>query len=260
MVETSVKPKIRKEKQNPSQTHWMPDNWKLHLDNIYKMRIKRDAAVDTMGCDRISDRREEPQVYRYQVLLSLMLSSQTRDEITSAAMFKLRAHGCTIESILKTSDQKLCEMIYPVGFYKRKVEYIKRSSQILKDKYGSDIPRTVSELCQLPGIGPKMAHLIMKSAWNEMSGIGVDTHVHRIANRLKWVKTPTKDPEKTRIALEEWLPREYWEDINLLLVGFGQQTCLPVGPRCSFCLNKDTCPTGQKELKLKFSRKKITGL
>ena len=87
----------------------------------------------------------------------------------------------------------------------RKVDYIKRTSQILKDSYDSDIPDTVDLMCQLPGVGPKMAHLAMKSAWSTITGIGVDTHVHRISNRLGWVRT--KQPEETRKALEEWLPR-----------------------------------------------------
>lgn len=87
------------------------------------------------------------------------------------------------------------------------MEYIKKCSTILKEKYAYDIPESLEGLCKLPGIGPKMAHLIMKSAWNKMTGIGVDTHVHRISNRLKWTRMPTKKPEDTRMALESWLPR-----------------------------------------------------
>ena len=89
--------------------------------------------------------------------------------------------------------------------HQRKVDYIKRTSQILRDSYDSDIPDTVDMMCQLPGVGPKMAHLAMKSAWRTITGIGVDTHVHRISNRLGWVRT--KQPEETRKALEKWLPR-----------------------------------------------------
>ncbi|XP_041363106.1 endonuclease III-like protein 1 isoform X2 [Gigantopelta aegis] len=185
---------------------WEPLNWRQQLKNIREMRRERDAPVDTMGCDVISDHTATPQTFRYQVLLSLMLSSQTKDQVTSAAMIRLRKHGCSIENILKTSDEKLAQLIYPVGFTKTKVGYIKRTSQILKDEYDMDIPNTVVDLCTLPGVGPKMAHLTMKCAWNTISGIGVDTHVHRICNRLKWVKQPTKQPEATRKALEDWLP------------------------------------------------------
>ncbi|XP_053221613.1 endonuclease III-like protein 1 isoform X3 [Podarcis raffonei] len=128
----------------------------------------------------------------------------------------------------------------------RKVSYIKQTTAILKEDYAGDIPRTLTELVKLPGVGPKMAHLVMDIAWQDVSGIGVDTHVHRISNRLKWAKKETKLPEETRLALEEWLPRDLWSEINWLLVGFGQQVCLPVNPRCSECLNRDICPASRK--------------
>ncbi|KAL5018429.1 hypothetical protein ScPMuIL_004151 [Solemya velum] len=221
---------------------WEPLMWEEQYRHIVMMRKRRDAPVDTMGCDVISDTNAQPEVYRYQVLLSLMLSSQTKDQLTSAAMARLREHGCNIDNILNTPDELLGTLIYPVGFWKRKVEYIKKTSQILKDNYHGDIPESVSELCKLPGVGPKMSYLVMKTAWNKVTGIGVDTHVHRISNRLKWVKKPTKSPEDTRKELEDWLPRDRWEDINHLLVGFGQQICLPVKPKCSDCLNANICP------------------
>ncbi|XP_052266156.1 endonuclease III-like protein 1 isoform X2 [Dreissena polymorpha] len=224
---------------------WKPAVWREQLSNISTMRQQRDAPVDTMGCDVISDVTAAPEVYRYQVLVSLMLSSQTKDQVTSAAMARLRQHGCNIDNILATSNTKLGELIYPVGFWKRKVEYIKRTSEVLQSQYKGDIPDTVHQLCELPGVGPKMAYLVMKCAWNRTEGIGVDTHVHRISNRLGWVRKPTKHPEETRKALEDWLPRSYWPDINHLLVGFGQQTCLPVRPRCENCLNVSICPAAQ---------------
>lgn len=124
-----------------------------------------------------------------------------------------------------------------------KAKFLKQTSQILVDKYNSDIPNTVNELVKLPGVGPKMAHLCMNVAWGVVSGIGVDTHVHRITNRLKWTRKPTKDPEKTRIALEEWLPFELWDEINLILVGFGQTICTPVSPKCDKCANNGICPS-----------------
>uniref|UniRef100_A0A2S2NYW7 DNA-(apurinic or apyrimidinic site) lyase n=1 Tax=Schizaphis graminum TaxID=13262 RepID=A0A2S2NYW7_SCHGA len=172
-----------------------------------------------------------------------MLSSQTKDEVNFAAMQRLKQYGLTVDNILEISDKNLGELIYPVGFWKRKVEYIKRTTRILKDTYNGDIPSTIKELCQLPGVGPKMAHLCMSCAWNEVTGIGVDTHVHRISNRLGWVKKTTKTPENTRIELESWLPKDLWREVNHMLVGFGQTICRPVGPRCISCLNKTTCPS-----------------
>ncbi|XP_075686674.1 endonuclease III-like protein 1 [Rhinoderma darwinii] len=221
---------------------WEPKTWREHLENIRQMRSRRDAPVDQMGAEKCFDQNAEPQAMRYQVLLSLMLSSQTKDNVTSAAMTKLREHGLTVGRILKTDEETLGKLIYPVGFWKNKVKYIKKTTEILQEQYAGDIPDNVAELVKLPGVGPKMAHLIMDIAWNKVSGIGVDTHVHRISNRLKWVKKETKTPEGTRVALEDWLPRDLWSEINWLLVGFGQQVCLPVSPRCSDCLNRDICP------------------
>lgn len=94
-----------------------------------------------------------------------------------------------------------------------------------------------------------MAYICMSAAWNNTVGIGVDTHVHRISNRLEWTRKPTKIPDKTRQELEDWLPVEYWEEVNLLLVGFGQTICKPVGPKCGQCLNKDICPFSIKNRK-----------
>ncbi|CAH8833518.1 unnamed protein product [Trichobilharzia szidati] len=129
---------------------------------------------------------------------------------------------------------------------KTKAVYIKKTCEILKEKFDSDIPRNVKELCTLPGVGPKMAHLAMQCAWKEVTGIGVDTHVHRIVNRLRWTKKPAKTPEETRVMLEEWLPSDYWREINWLLVGFGQQICRPVNPNCVDCLNRSICPSASK--------------
>ncbi|CAH1116109.1 unnamed protein product [Phaedon cochleariae] len=221
-----------------------PNRWSEVLGNLREMRKNSDAPVDTMGCDKCHDDSVAPNVIRYQLLLSLMLSSQTRDQVTHAAMQRLRDHGCTVENILATSDQKLGELIYPVGFWKSKVKYIKKSTQILIEEYESDIPDTVEKLCKLPGVGPKMAHICMKTAWGQVTGIGVDTHVHRISNRLGWANT--KSPEETRKALESWLPHELWSEVNHLLVGFGQQICQPLRPQCATCLNHEICPYGVK--------------
>ncbi|XP_066140369.1 endonuclease III-like protein 1 [Euwallacea fornicatus] len=221
----------------------MPDNWEEVLENLRDMRKNFDAPVDSLGCHKCSDETASPEVIRYQALLSLMLSSQTKDEVTHAAMLRLREHGCTVENILKMSNEELGNLIIPVGFWKSKVKYIKKASEILKDQYNCDIPRTVEDLCKLPGVGPKMAHLCMKTAWGETTGIGVDTHVHRICNRLGWVKTKT--PEETRKALEGWLPFELWCEVNHLLVGFGQQICIAKKPACVSCKNRNLCPYGK---------------
>lgn len=224
---------------------WEPPLWKQVLENLQTMRAARDAPVDSMGAEHCMDQGVEPKVYRFQVLISLMLSSQTKDQVTHAAMTKLRQHGLTPDNLLATPDAVLGELIYPVGFWKKKIVYIKKTCEILKRDYEGDIPPTVKEMCQLPGVGPKMAHLCMDIGWGKLTGIGVDTHVHRISNRLGWTRRPTKTPEETRLALEDWMPKELWSNTNLLMVGFGQQMCLPVGPKCGECLNKALCPYGR---------------
>ncbi|XP_070684651.1 endonuclease III-like protein 1 isoform X2 [Pempheris klunzingeri] len=225
---------------------WDPPDWKKQLGYIREMRSSRDAPVDNMGAEKCYDTEAPAQVRRFQVLVSLMLSSQTKDQVTAAAMQKLRAHGCTVENILTTDDETLGKIIYPVGFWRTKVKYLKLTAAMLQNEFGGDIPDSVEGLVRLPGVGPKMAHLAMDIAWDQVSGIGVDTHVHRISNRLGWLKKPTKNPEETRKALEEWLPRELWSEINWLLVGFGQQVCLPINPLCSVCLNQHSCPSAHK--------------
>ncbi|XP_018615781.1 endonuclease III-like protein 1 [Scleropages formosus] len=251
--------KVQYEESDPKKERREPPDWRRQLDNIREMRSRRDAPVDHMGAEKCYDSHASPEVGRYHVLVSLMLSSQTKDHVTAAAMRKLREHGLTVESVLRMDDDTLGKLIYPVGFWRTKVKYIKQTAAILQDEYGGDIPDSFEGLVRLPGVGPKMAHLAMDIAWNRVSGIGVDTHVHRISNRLGWTRTQTKTPEDTRRELEDWLPRELWSEINWLLVGFGQQVCLPLSPRCSECLNEHRCPSAHhsspgKKLKLSPSK------
>uniref|UniRef100_A0A0N5AGT8 Endonuclease III homolog n=1 Tax=Syphacia muris TaxID=451379 RepID=A0A0N5AGT8_9BILA len=237
---TSSAPKFSRKAAKNDENISCPYKWRAQLANITLMRKSADAPVDTLGCHMIADVLAEPKVFRFQSLLGLMLSSQTKDHVTAAAMQRLRSYGCTVDNIMKTSAVELEKLLIPVSFYKRKAIYIKKVAEILHEKYADDIPQTVKDLCALPGVGPKMAYLAMQSAWGKLEGIGVDTHVHKIANRLAWVKT--KKPEETRLALESFLPKTQWSEINKILVGFGQQTCLSMSPKCSTCLNNKICP------------------
>lgn len=155
-------------------------------------------------------------------------------------MERLKQHQLSIQFIEDVKPEDLQELLKPVGFYRRKAEYLKKVATILKQDYDNDIPDTVEGLMKLPGVGPKMAHLAMLVAWNKVTGVAVDTHVHRICNRLQWVATKT--PEQTQVQLEKWLPKEYWVDFNHSLVGFGQSICSPVKPKCGECLNRSLCP------------------
>ena len=106
-----------------------------------------------------------------------------------------------------------------MGFHNKKAEYIKKATKIINDEHGGLVPDDYKKLIALPGVGPKMAHLVLQEAFGRVEGVSVDSHVHRICNRLNWVKTKTA--EETMVALESWLPRDKWKEINLLLVGFG---------------------------------------
>lgn len=176
-----------------------------------------------------------------------MLSSQTKDTTNAIAMRRLQtelpAPGLSLETILDVDPVRLNEMIYSVGFHNNKTRYIKATALILRDNFAGDIPDTIEGLTSLPGVGPKMGYLCLSAAWGRTEGIGVDVHVHRITNLWGWHKT--KAPEETRLALQAWLPREKWHDINHLLVGFGQTICLPVGRDCRVCTlsDKGLCPS-----------------
>lgn len=191
-----------------------------------------------------------------------MLSSQTKDTTNAIAMRRLQTElphpGLTLENILEVDPVKLNEMIFVVGFHNNKTKYIKAAALILRDQFAGDIPDTIEGLMSLPGVGPKMAYLCMSAAWGRTEGIGVDVHVHRITNL--WGFHKTKNPEETRAALESWLPREKWHEINHLLVGFGQTTCLPVGRKCGECTlsEKGLCPGAVVEKKIvKQAKKKV---
>lgn len=235
-----------------------PANWLETIENIRKVRQKFPAPVDSMGCDQAHATADKDVNQRFQILLSLMLSSQTKDPITWAAVQKLKQNNMgNVDGLLGAEEKDIEELIYPVGFYRRKAIYLKKVAALLKQHHDGDIPSTIEQLCKLPGVGPKMAHLCMQEAWNVNSGIGVDTHVHRIAARLNWVPAKgIKTPEDTRKALESWMPKEYWREINHLLVGFGQTICQPVRPKCDECYNNVICPSSQVGKKKKAAETK----
>ncbi|KAJ9662827.1 alpha,alpha-trehalase nth1 [Coniosporium apollinis] len=222
-----------------------PPNWEEVYNLTKEMRSKVIAPVDTMGCESLAEGHRSPRDQRFQTLIALMLSSQTKDTVTAAAMRNLQENlpgGLNLESILAVSPTQLNELIRMVGFHNNKATFIKKTAEILRTSFKGDIPDTIEGLVSLPGVGPKMAYLTMSAAWGRDEGIGVDVHVHRITNLWGWHKTRT--PEETRASLEAWLPRDKWHEINKLLVGFGQTICLPVGRRCGVCVlsERGLCP------------------
>ncbi|KAJ4751557.1 hypothetical protein LUZ62_031887 [Rhynchospora pubera] len=229
-----------------------PENWEKLLEGIKKMRCSGEAPVDTKGCEKAGSLLP-PKERRFAILISSMLSSQTKDEVTHGAVERLSNNGLLDpEAIVKTDEATIRDLIRPVGFYPKKASFIKMAAQTCLEKYGGDIPSSLPDLLSLKGVGPKMAHLVMGIAWNDIQGICVDTHVHRISNRLGWVfkrgtKQKTSSPEETRVALEAWLPKDEWSPINPLLVGFGQTVCTARFPKCGICGINNICPSAFKE-------------
>ncbi|XP_057959120.1 endonuclease III homolog 1, chloroplastic-like isoform X2 [Malania oleifera] len=172
-----------------------PPHWEKVLEGIRNMRSSEDAPVDSMGCEKAGSSLP-PKERRFAVLASSLLSSQTKDNVTHGAIQRLLQNGLLDpDSIDKADEMAIRNLIYPVGFYSRKASNLKKIAQICLTKYDGDIPSSLEELLLLPGIGPKMAHLVMNVAWNNVQGICVDTHVHRICNRLGWVsRSRTKQP------------------------------------------------------------------
>lgn len=238
-----------------------PKNWNLIYNEVVKMRALIVTPVDTMGCERIPETiapgliRRDPRAYRFRLLVSLMLSSQTKDEVTYVAVENLNNfyktkgfEGLCIEAILKSTEAEIDFCIQKVGFHRRKAVYIKKASELLNEKFNADIPKNIKDTISLPGVGPKMGHLLLQAGWRINLGIGVDVHLHRLAQMWGWVPKSDK-PESTRLALEDWLPKKYWSDINPLLVGFGQTVCVPNAGNCDVCtLAAGLCSKANKKL------------
>ena len=174
----------------------------------------------------------------FKVLISTILSLRTKDEVTIKASKKLFKHAKTPWEILKLPEEKIKELIYPVGFYKRKAKNILEICKELIEKYNGDVPDSLDELLKLKGVGRKTANLVITLGFNK-HGICVDTHVHRISNRLGIVKTKT--PEETEFELRKVLPKKYWIQYNDLLVTWGQNICTPISPKCSICTISAYC-------------------
>ncbi len=168
----------------------------------------------------------------FQILVSTLLSLRTKDEVTAKAAQKLFARARTPEQIVALGKNKIQKLIYPVGFYPTKAGRLVEISEIIIEKYNGKVPGDLDALLELPGVGRKTANLVLVEGFQKPA-ICVDTHVHRISNRIGYVRTKT--PDKTEFALRKKLPLKHWIKYNELLVAFGQVICRPVSPFCSRC-------------------------
>ena len=168
----------------------------------------------------------------YKVLVRTILSQRTRDENTDQATNNLFAKYKDIYEVVEAPTEDVQELIRPAGFYRVKAGRIQEVSQILIDEYGGEVPDTLEELVKLPGVGRHTANCVLVFAF-ELPAIPVDTHVHRISNRMGLVNTKT--PDDTEMELSKIAPKELWIKLNDLMVQFGQNICKPTSPQCEAC-------------------------
>lgn len=241
-----------------------PRDWALIYNEVAKMRSKFLSPVDHHGCVMMPEtlgsgiKHRDPRTYRFQLLISLMLSAQTKDEVNFQAMDTLHRNflakgykgGLCLQAILDSSEAYIDECIAKVGFHRKKASYIKRSCQLIHDQFNGDIPNTIEDIVLMPGVGPKMGYLLLQLGWGINHGIGVDVHIHRLAQMWGWTSKKAKTPEQTRLELQDWLPKKYWADLNPLLVGFGQTVCAPNANNCDVCTLSTTglCKAANKKL------------
>jgi len=206
---------------------------------VSRVMRKLARAIDDHELPAVEKIAEESQEDPFEVLISTMLSAQTRDPVTAAASARLFKVARRPAALAKLSTSRIQKLIYPVSFYRHKARHVKQTCRILVEKYNGRVPGTMEELLTLPGVGRKTANLVLILSFRSRLNICVDTHVHRISNRLGWVTTNT--PEETERVLYARTAQRWWPYINLYLVTWGQNVCKPVFPRCGACVIRPEC-------------------
>jgi endonuclease-3 len=208
-----------------------------HVEPVMRELARAIDGLELPAVEKISEASPEDP---FQVLIATMLSAQTRDPVTAAASGRLFRVARTPRTMAKLTVKQIEKLIYPVSFYRHKAVHVKQTCAILLDRFSGRVPATMAELLTLPGVGRKTANLVLILSFRSLKNICVDTHVHRIANRLGWVRT--KSPDETEQALYAATADRWWPYINLYLVTWGQNVCRPVYPRCGACAIRPWCP------------------
>ena len=206
----------------------------------------RDAALTEIGHESHD---------AFQVLVSCIMSLRTRDTVTYPTAKKLFSVVRTPRQIASMPLRRLEDMIRPVNFYRTKAKRIRQIAKDIDAKYGGKVPSDFDELMKFKGVGRKTANIVMTYGHNSRYHIAVDTHVHRIPNRLGWVDTRT--PEQTEEALKRIVPKRYWRDINDIFVRFGQSICLPRNPKCNACPVNKYCMYYKDRYKPAHAKKRV---
>jgi endonuclease-3 len=197
-------------------------------------------AIDDLELPAVEKIAENNQEDPFEVLIATMLSAQTRDPVTAAASARLFRAARTPRTMARLTVKRIQTLIYPVSFYRNKARHVKETCRLLVERFDGRVPGTMEELLMLPGVGRKTANLVLILSFKSVKNICVDTHVHRISNRLGWVRTRT--PDETERALYKATDERWWPYINLYLVTWGQNVCRPLYPRCDACVIRPYCP------------------
>jgi endonuclease-3 len=208
-----------------------------HVEAVMRQLARAIDGLELPAVEKISEVQQENP---FHVLIGTMLSARTQDATTLAASTRLFETAATPRAMAALTVRQIERLIYPVSFYRHKARHVKATCRLLLERFAGRVPGTMEELLLLPGVGRKTANLVLILGFKSQRNICVDTHVHRISNRLGWVRTST--PEETEQALYRVAGERWWPSINLYLVTWGQNVCRPVYPRCEMCVLKPTCP------------------
>ena len=207
------------------------------VERVLRMLARHIDGMELPAIEKISEAQQDDP---FQVLIATLLSARTQDATTLAASTRLFKRARTPRAVAALPLKEIETLIYPVSFYRNKARHVKAACERLIAAYGGRVPSSLEEMVTLPGVGRKTATLVMIIAFQSTQHVCVDTHVHRISNRLGWVKTKT--PEDTEQALYAATDARWWQYLNLYLVTWGQNTCRPVYPRCDDCAIVADCP------------------
>jgi len=207
------------------------------VEKVMRSLSRAITGLELPAVEKISESQAEDP---FRILIATLLSARTQDATTHAASTRLFRRARTPKTMAALAVKDIERLIYPVSFYRTKARHVRACCQMVVDQFGGRVPQTLEQLVTLPGVGRKTANLVMILGFKSLRNICVDTHVHRISNRLGWVKT--MQPDETEQALYKGIHRRWWPHINLYLVTWGQNVCRPIGPRCGDCVIAEACP------------------
>lgn len=207
------------------------------IAGVMRTLARAITGLDLPIVEKIAEEQREDA---FQVLIATLLSARTQDATTAAASGRLFARAPTPRRMAALRVREIASLIYPVSFYRTKAKHVKDTCRMLNTRFRGRVPGRMEDLLTLPGVGRKTANLVLILGFKSLRNICVDTHVHRISNRLGWVRT--RMPEQTELALYDNIPADWWPYLNLYLVTWGQNVCRPTHPRCGDCVIASRCP------------------